>query len=187
VENCRKFESKVASRRRRVETQLALISAGGGTSISAAAPAQDVHQRRTSDISIEALVPVPTIIIPPRWGTRLLAVASVSARAITVPGEFVVAGSDPAEVLELAQEVLDEVALTIEHLAETGFSFAIGFGRDVGRRALFLDQRADAVGIVGLVGKHDHVRPEMVAQFVGSLPVMRLPSSQAERIGRPCA
>ena len=27
------------------------------------------------------------------------------------------------------------------------------------RGALFLDQRADAISIVGLVGEHDHVRP----------------------------
>lgn len=56
------------------------------------------------------------------------------------------ASGDAAEVLELAQEVLDQVAFTIEDLAEAGSPFAIEFGRDVGNRALRLNQIADAIG-----------------------------------------
>src|SRR3954451_15991793 len=38
-----------------------------------------------------------------------------------VGGELVVAGSDAAEVLQLREEALDQVALAVEALAEAGF------------------------------------------------------------------
>lgn len=69
---------------------------------------------------------------------------------------FVVSGRDTAEVLELGEEAFDRVALAIEPFAEAGLSFPIGFRRDVGGRALVLDQRADAIRIIGLVCEHDH-------------------------------
>lgn len=70
-------------------------------------------------------------------------------------GKFVVSGGDATEVLELAEETLDQIVFAIEHLAETGPPFAIGFGRDVGHRALRLDQIADAAGVISLVGQND--------------------------------
>jgi hypothetical protein len=45
---------------------------------------------------------------------------------------------------------------------------------------LFLDQRADAVGIIGLVGEQHHARSKMVEQFVRDLAIMRLAGGQAE-------
>ncbi len=45
---------------------------------------------------------------------------------------------------------------------------------------LVLDQRADAVGVVSLVGQHDGARAEIVEQPVGDVPVMRLTCGQAE-------
>jgi hypothetical protein len=45
---------------------------------------------------------------------------------------------------------------------------------------LVLDQLADAVRVVGLVGQHDGARAEVVEQRIRYLPVMRLPSGQAE-------
>lgn len=83
-------------------------------------------------------------------------------------------------MLEFGEEPFDQVALTIEPLAEAGLPLSIGFGRDVGRSALFLDQRADAIGIVGLVGEHDHVRSKVVEQIVRDLAIMCLASSQIE-------
>ena len=80
-------------------------------------------------------------------------------------------------MFELGEEPLDQVALAIETLAEAGLPLSIGFGGNVGRCTLFLDQHADAVGVIGFVRKHDHVRPEMVEQFVGNLPIMCLASS----------
>jgi hypothetical protein len=97
-----------------------------------------------------------------------------------VGGELVVASSDAAEVLQLREEALDQVALAVEALAEAGFSAPVALGRDVGRGALVLDQLADAIGVVGLIRQHDGSRDEMVEQRVGDLPVMHLPCRQAE-------
>jgi len=69
-----------------------------------------------------------------------------------VGGELVVAGGDPAEVLQLGEEALDEVALAVEALAEAWLPAPVALRRDVGCGALFLDQLADAVGVIGLVG-----------------------------------
>ena len=79
-----------------------------------------------------------------------------------VGGELVVTGGDTAEVLQLGEEALDEVTLAVEPPAEAGFPAPVALGRDVGRCAVFLDQLSDAVGIIGLVGQHDDVRPELV-------------------------
>ena len=97
-----------------------------------------------------------------------------------VGGEFVVSSGDTAEVLQLGEEALDEVALAVETLAEARFPFPIGFGRNVGRGSLLLDQCADAVGIVSLVGQHDRVRAEMIEQRFSGLAIMRLTSGQTE-------
>ncbi len=45
---------------------------------------------------------------------------------------------------------------------------------------MHLYQFTDAVSIIGLVRQHDGVWAEMVEQYVSDLPVMRLPSRQAE-------
>jgi hypothetical protein len=45
---------------------------------------------------------------------------------------------------------------------------------------LVLDQLTDAVRIVGFVGEHNGARTDMVEQRVGDLPVVGLPSCQAE-------
>src|SRR2546430_8750921 len=66
-----------------------------------------------------------------------------------VGGELVVASSDAAEVLQLREEALDQVALAVEALAEAGFPAPVALGRD-GRGALVLDQLADAIGVIGL-------------------------------------
>ena len=85
-----------------------------------------------------------------------------------------------AEVLELGEEPLDQVAIAVKALAEAGFPLTVALGRDVGRGTLVLDQLADAVGVVGLVGQHDGARAELVEQLVGDLAVMGLSSGQAE-------
>lgn len=83
-------------------------------------------------------------------------------------------------MLQLGEEALDEVALAVEPLTEARLPAPVALGRDVGRGALILDQLADAVGVVGLVGQHDGARAEAVKQRVGDLPVVRLPGGQAE-------
>ena len=47
-------------------------------------------------------------------------------------------------MLQFGEEALDQIALAVEPLAEAGLPLSIGFGRDVGRGALFLDQRAES-------------------------------------------
>jgi hypothetical protein len=83
-------------------------------------------------------------------------------------------------VLQLGEEALDQVTLAVEPLAEAGFPTPIALRRDVRSGALLLDQRAHAVGIIGLVRQHDRARAELIEQRVGDLPIVRLPSGQAE-------
>ena len=83
-------------------------------------------------------------------------------------------------MINFIEEALDEVALAVEPLAKAGLPAPIALGRDVGRGALVLDQFTDAVGVIVLVREHDGRRAEMIEQRVGDLPVMRLPSGQAE-------
>ena len=51
---------------------------------------------------------------------------------------------------------------------------------DVGCGALLLDQRAEAIGVICLVGQHDRARAEVVEQLVRDLAVVRLPCGQAD-------
>jgi hypothetical protein len=87
---------------------------------------------------------------------------------------------DAAEVLQLGEEPLDQIALAVEPLAEAGLPAPVALGRDVRGGTLLLNQFTDAVGIVGLVRQHDGARAKMVKQCVGDLPVMRLSCRQAE-------
>ena len=64
-------------------------------------------------------------------------------------------------------------------MLKQGFQRRLLFG-DVGRGPLVLDQLADAVCIIGLVGQHDGARAEMGEERAGDLPVMRLGPRQAE-------
>ena len=82
-------------------------------------------------------------------------------------------------MLQLGEEPLDQIALAIEALAEAVFPASVALRRDIGRSALFLDQRADAISVIGFVGQKDRVWAEMVEQRVSDLPVMRLSSSKA--------
>ena len=88
-------------------------------------------------------------------------------------------------MLELAEEALDQVALAIERLAEAGFPFAIGFGGDVGHRALRLDQVANAVRVVRLVGQNDGERIEAIEQAMCGRSVMGMPRRQAKPDRQP--
>lgn len=83
-------------------------------------------------------------------------------------------------MLQLGEEALNEVALAVEPLAEAGLPAPVAFRRDVGRRALLLNQFADAIGVIGFVGQHDGARAKMIEQPVNDLPIVRLPGGQAE-------
>ena len=97
-----------------------------------------------------------------------------------VCGALVIARCDAPEVLEFAEEALDEVSFAIKPLREAELFFAITFGGNVGGRALGLDVVADAVGVVGLVGQDDDARREFVEQSFSELAIMGLPRRQAD-------
>lgn len=64
-------------------------------------------------------------------------------------------------------------------LAEPGFPTPVALRRDVERRALFLDQRPDAVSVI-FTGRDDGVLTELIEKLVGGLAGARLPSGQAQ-------
>ena len=64
------------------------------------------------------------------------------------------------DVLERAEESLDQIALAVECLRETGSPLAVRFSRDVRHRALCLDQLADGVAVISLVAQYDGARCE---------------------------
>ena len=97
-----------------------------------------------------------------------------------VLGQFIVAGSDPAEVLQLGEEALDQVPLAVESSAEVRFRPTVGLWRDIGERAFAAERSPNAVGIIRLVCKHDCSGTNMVEQIVSRLPVVPLPSGQAQ-------
>jgi uncharacterized protein len=69
-----------------------------------------------------------------------------------VGGELVVAGSDAAEVLQLREEALDQVALAVEALAEAGVPAPVALGRVVGRGAALVGP-APFTDLQAMIGK----------------------------------
>src|SRR3954453_18760786 len=66
---------------------------------------------------------------------------------------FVVAGGNPSEPFDLAEEVLDEMAPLV-HLEVAGNAGgAVGLGRDHGLSAPLVQVSADRIGVEGLVGE----------------------------------
>ena len=97
--------------------------------------------------------------------------------------ELVVSGRDPPELLQLVEEPLDQIAFTIEFLAEWVQDFAVGFIGNIGRCALRLDVRADPVRIITLVSKHDGPAFEVLQQISRACRVVVLTrcNQEAER------
>ena len=83
-------------------------------------------------------------------------------------------------MFELAEEALDEIALSVEQLGEGRGPSAVGFWWDVGRGALGGDQRADLVSFIGFVGKDHRAWREMVEKRMRHRRVMHLTATQAE-------
>jgi hypothetical protein len=83
-------------------------------------------------------------------------------------------------VLQFAEEALDEVAFSVERLAEAGLASAIGLGRNVRFGALAFDQGADAIGIIGFVGDKDRAGAQAIEQRVGGRCVVGVACGEAE-------
>lgn len=91
-----------------------------------------------------------------------------------VPCELVVACGYAAEVLDLVEEALDQIALSVEFGIDRALPFAVALGRDVWARAMFGDHPQDGFGIVAAVGDGICGGPQAVEQgwdsrLVGSL------------------
>ncbi len=69
-----------------------------------------------------------------------------------VAGELVEAGCDAAEVFQLAEEALDEVALTVERRVDGSLELAVAACRDVGLPSGLAHQIDDSLSIVAAVG-----------------------------------
>ena len=85
----------------------------------------------------------------------------------------------------LFEEPLDQIAFAIEPLAEWIVDFAVGFIGNIRRCALRLDLRADPIGIITLVSKHDGSAFEVLQQVGRACRVVVLPGVIRRRSGRP--
>ncbi len=101
-----------------------------------------------------------------------------------IGGEPVVACGDAAEVLQLGEEPLDQIALAVEPLAEAGLPAPAALGRDVRGGTLLLDQFTDAVGIVGLVRQRDQSANAPFSPFIDKLSVQSREQVHTSRSGQ---
>ena len=77
-------------------------------------------------------------------------------RGEKISGGFVVARGDGPELLQFAEEILDEVTRLIEFLIKGALVFPRALGRDDGDLSLRLQARDHTfVGVKGFVGKQD--------------------------------
>ena len=93
--------------------------------------------------------------------------------------EFVITGGDGAELLEFAEEPLDQIALTIE--GEIGFArgHAVGFWRNDWRNPACVERADQGVGIVSFVGQKGF-GVDLFEQRLGLRDVGRLPGRQRQ-------
>jgi hypothetical protein len=89
-----------------------------------------------------------------------------------VAGSFVEACGDAAELLELVEEALDEVALAVEIGRDGALDLAVALGGDVGLSAAGCDQVQDGLGVVAAVGDQGSVWGE-ARQEVGDGGLVR--------------
>lgn len=95
--------------------------------------------------------------------------------------KLVVAGGDTTEVLQLGEEALDQVPLSVEPCAEVGLRAPIGLGRDIDKRAFLAKRCPAALSVMRLIRQRDCSSPSIIEQTVGSLAIMALPGTQAQQ------
>lgn len=102
-------------------------------------------------------------------------------------GQLVVAGCDPAEVLQLREEPLDQVTLVIQPFAKVGFRPPAGPGRDIGERSFLAERCPDTIGVIRLIREDYRSGTNMVQQIVSGLAIMALPGGkfQSDREALP--
>jgi hypothetical protein len=97
------------------------------------------------------------------------------------------AGCDPAGVLEPVEEALDEIALSIEDLAVAPWHAPALGGRNAGPDAALAQERAEPIGIVGLVGDEAAVGRNDVDQGGHGRKIVRLSWCQSQPDRQPAA
>ncbi len=97
-----------------------------------------------------------------------------------ISGELVVARGDGAELLELTEEVLDQMARLVEFFVVRARCRAIAFGRDH-RDLVGGGKRRDhpGIGVERLVGEQ-RIGGEVRQEGIGTLQIMRLPGGEQE-------
>src|ERR1700729_4194146 len=88
---------------------------------------------------------------------------------------------DGSEMLDLAEEPLDEVAIAVEKGAEGRNVDASRHGFDVRPGTAIGQALAQGVAVIGAVGKKGLTGAEMVEHVAGALAVMRLALAEFER------
>lgn len=101
-----------------------------------------------------------------------------------VGSELVVAGSNASEILQLVEEALDAVPLSVERLLPAVLAFTIGAVGNVGDAALSTDAGTHAVGVIAFVGKDDCARFKPVEQGLGRSDVVVV-ARRNQQLDRP--
>ena len=70
-----------------------------------------------------------------------------------ISGKFVVACGDSAEVFELVEEALDEIAFAVERVVACPLHFAVGLWRDYRGDFVLGESLDQRIGVVGLIGE----------------------------------
>ena len=97
-----------------------------------------------------------------------------------IDGAFVIAGCDGAKLLEFGEEILDEVTRFIELFVVLALMLAIGFWRDDGALASFVERLDNTlVGIEAFVGDHN-VGLDLRQQDVGAVEIAGLSGCERE-------
>ena len=104
-------------------------------------------------------------------------------KIFVVGQELVVAGGDTAELLQLVEEALDEVAFLVEDLVVRPSLLSVPLGRNDRVRSGVVDGLVQMVSVVSLVGDHG-LRVEACDQLVAAGGIMALtwPEQQAHRV-----
>jgi len=96
-----------------------------------------------------------------------------------VPGGFLVASGDGAEVFDDIEEALDEVALGIEGEVAWPLHLSIGFGWDDWPDLAHLEMVNEAVAVVGFVSDH-RIHLDLLGERDGLSDVMGLAAGEAD-------
>src|SRR5262245_31578760 len=91
---------------------------------------------------------------------------------------------DGPEMLQFAEEALDQIAIAVEEGAEGRDLHAPGHGLDVGPSALARHILAQGVAVVCAIGQEDLAGPEARQDVFGALAVMGLTLAELERDGQ---